>query len=108
MTAEELKELKQAVKEVVAESHGVIHSDTQKRFNEVQKQIEELKDDLKERMDKIDERLTRQEEAQKKMEPTVTAIANLTWAGKIAVAFVIALGAIVGALMAIEGYIKAH
>lgn len=108
MSQEELRDIKDAIKEIVGQSHGVIHSDLRKDISEVKEALEKLQNDLTNRMDRIDERLTRQEEAQKKIEPTVTAISNLTWAGKIAVAFVIALGAIVGALMAIESYIKSH
>lgn len=108
MKPDELRDIKDAIKEIVGQSHGVIHSDLRKDISEVKEALNKLQDDLTSRMDKIDTRLTRQEESQKKMEPTVTAISNLTWAGKIAVAFLIALGAIVGAIMTIESYIKSH
>lgn len=74
----------------------------------------EIRDDiksLKQGMDKFDERLDSLEEKlskQEEMLPTIEAIKNITWTGKILVALFISLGAMVGALVTIQNFIKNH
>jgi len=72
------------------------------------KEIKQIMDKFDDRLDKLENRLDDQEKIQKELEPTFRAIRNLTWTGKVGVAFFVAIGAFVGALVTIENYIKGH